>query len=113
MEAVGRKRARHRPRRAFTPEFKAQIVELVRSGARTVPEVVSEFDLVGTSVRQWVAQAEAVALAEADARAGASGDGLSVRERVELAELRRENKRLKEDNEVLKRATAFFAREIR
>ncbi|MEV5504441.1 transposase [Nonomuraea fuscirosea] len=53
---MGKKKAR--PRRSFTPEFKAEIVELCRRGDRLVGQVVEEFDLTETLVRQWVRQAE-------------------------------------------------------
>ncbi len=56
MESVGKKRSR--PRRAFTPEFKAEIVELCQRGDRTVGQVARDFDLTETAVRQWVKQAE-------------------------------------------------------
>lgn len=55
-ESMGKKKAR--PRRSFTPEFKAEIVELCRRGDRLVGQVVEEFDLTETLVRQWVRQAE-------------------------------------------------------
>ena len=103
MENVGKKRSR--PRRAFTPEFKAEIVELCQRGDRSVGQVARDFDLTETAVRQWVKQAEL--------DAGSRSDGLTSDERAELAQLRRENRRLREDNDILKRATAFFAREIR
>ena len=103
MENVGKKRSR--PRRAFTPEFKAEIVELCQRGDRTVGQVVRDFDLAETAVRQWVKQAEL--------DAGTRSDGLSSDERAELSRLRRENRRLQEDVDILKRATAFFARETR
>jgi transposase len=103
MESVGKKRSR--PRRAFTPEFKAEIVELCQRGDRTVGQVARDFDLTETAVRAWVEQAER--------DAGTRDDGLTSDERAELAQLRRENRRLREDNDILKRATAFFAREIR
>jgi len=93
-----------RPRRSFTPEFKAEIVERCRAGDRTIGQVARDFDLTETAVRSWVNQAEV----DAGERAG-----LTTEERQELSQLRRENRRLREDNEVLKRATAFFAREIR
>ncbi|MEV4807872.1 transposase [Nonomuraea sp. NPDC049421] len=47
-----------RPRRSFTPEFKAEIVELCRRGDRSIREVAQDFDLTETAVRQWVRQAE-------------------------------------------------------
>src|SRR5689334_22598348 len=103
MENVGKKRSR--PRRAFTPEFKAEIVELCQRGDRTVGQVARDFDLTETAVRQWVKQA--------DLDAGTRSDGLTTAEREELAALRRENRQLRQDVDILKRATAFFAGETR
>ena len=103
MESVGKKRSR--PRRAFTPEFRAEIVELCQRGDRSMRQVAKDFDLTETSVRQWVKQAEL--------DAGPRTDGLGSDERAELARLRSENRRLQEDVDILKRATAFFARETR
>ena len=105
MQGTGSGKPR-RPRRAFTPEFKAQIVELCRRGDRSVGQVAKDFDLTETAVREWVKQAER--------DAGTRDDGgLSSDEKAELAALRRENRRLREDVEILKRATAFFAKETR
>jgi transposase len=103
MESMGNKKPR--PRRAFTPEFKADIVERCRQGDRTVGQVAKDFDLTETAVRAWVKQAEL--------DAGDRTDGLTSDEQAELAALRRENRRLREDVEILKRATAFFAKETR
>ncbi|MGX7829840.1 transposase [Actinokineospora sp. 24-640] len=100
---MGRKK--RRPRRSFTPEFKAEIVELCRRGDRSAGQVARDFDLTETAVRQWVVQAER--------DAGTRVDGLTTDEREELLRLRRENRRLAEDVEILKRATAFFANETR
>ena len=94
-----------RQRRAFTAEFKAEIVELCQRGDRSIGQVARDFDLTETAVRQWVRQAEL--------DAGQRSDGLSSGEREELAALRRENRRLQEDVEILKRATAFFAKGTR
>ncbi len=102
METVVRKKPR--PRRSFSAEFKADIVERCRRGDRSVGQVAKDFDLTETAVREWVKQAEV----DTGERAGLSSD--EVRE---LAELRRENRRLREDVEILKRATAFFAKETR
>jgi transposase len=102
MESVGRK---SRPRRSFTPEFKAEIVELCQRGDRSLGQVARDFDLTETAVREWAKQAER--------DAGTGDGGLTSDERKELAELRRGNRRLKEDVEILKRATAFFAKETR
>jgi transposase len=103
MESMGKQ---PRPRRSFTPEFKAEIVELCQRGERTVGQVARDFDLTETSVREWVKQA--------GRDAGTVSDGgLTTDERKELAQLRRENRRLREDVDILKRATAFFAGETR
>jgi transposase len=103
MESMGK---RPRRRRSFTPEFKAEIVELCQRGDRSVRQVARDFDLTETAVREWVKQAGRDAGTRADG-------GLTTAERKELSELRRENRRLREDVEILKRATAFFAKETR
>ena len=100
MESMGKKK----PRRSFTPEFKAEIVALCRQGDRSVGQVAKDFDLTETAVRDWVQRAEV----DAGERVG-----LTSSEREELTALRRENTRLRQDVEVLKRATAFFAKETR
>ena len=104
MESMGRKKPR--PRRSFTAEFKAEIVELSQRGNRSVGQVARDFDLTETAVREWVKQAERDAGTRQDG-------GLTSAERKELGELRRENRRLREDVGILKRATAFFAKETR
>ncbi|MEV4315324.1 transposase [Actinocrispum sp. NPDC049592] len=103
MEPVGKKK--RRARRVFEPGFKAEIVEMCQRGDRSVGQVARDFDLTETAVRAWVKQAEL--------DAGTRSDGLTTAEQQELAALRAENRRLREDNEILKRATAFFARETR
>jgi len=97
-------RKKPRPRRSFTPEFKADIVERCRAGDRTISQVARDFDLTETAVRSWVNQAEID---------NGERDGLTTEERQELTKLRRENRRLQDDVEILKRATAFFAKETR
>lgn len=103
MESMGKKKPR--PRRSFTPEFKAEIVELCQRGDRSVGQVAKDFDLTETAVREWLKQAER--------DAGTGDGGLTTSEKDELAQLRRDNRRLREDVEILKRATAFFAKETR
>ena len=105
MGTMGKKKPQ-RPRRSFTPEFKAEIVELCQRGDRSIGQVAGDFDLTETAVREWVKQAERDTGDHTDS-------GLTSQEKTELAALRRENRRLREDNEILKRATAFFARETR
>ena len=103
METMAKKK-RPRARRSFTPEFKAEIVAACQRGDRTIAAVSRDFDLTETAVREWVRQAEVDA---------GDRDGLTTAEREELSRLRRENRRLAEDVEILKRATAFFAKETR
>jgi transposase len=102
METMERKKPR--PRRSFTPEFKAEIVELCQRGDRSIGQVARDFDLGETAVRAWVHQAETDA---------GERPGLTTEEKEELTRLRRENRSLKEDVEILKRATVFFAKETR
>ena len=91
-----------RPRRSFTPEFKAQTVELLRTSGKSVAEVCLELDLTETAVRRWLAQA--------DIDAGRR-EGLTTDEREELSRLRRENRVLREERDILRKAAAFFAKE--
>jgi transposase len=102
METMERKKTR--TRRSFTPEFKAEIVERYKHGDRSISQLARDFDLGETAVRAWVHQAETDA---------GNRPGLTSEERTELTQLRQENRRLREDNETLKRATAFFARGTR
>jgi transposase len=91
-----------RLRRSFTPEFKAHTVELVRTSGKSVGEVCRDLDLTETAVRRWLAQA--------DVDAGRR-DGLTTAEREELSRLRRENRVLRDERDILKKAAAFFAKE--
>jgi transposase len=93
-----------RKRRQFTDEFKAQTVELVRKSGKTVTEVARDLDLTVSALRSWVKQAEI------DAGRGPAGV-LTTEEREELSRLRKENRLLKEEREILKKAAAFFAKE--
>ena len=93
-----------RSRRSFTPEFKAEVVELCRAGDRSIGQVARDLDLTETSVRKWLAQAHI----DAGVR-----DGVTSVEREEIARLRKEVRMLREDRDILRRATAFFAKEIR
>jgi transposase len=91
-----------RHRRKFSPEFKARTVELVRSSGKPIAQVCRELDLTETAVRRWVAQAEI----DEGRR-----EGLASTEREELARLRKENRVLREEREILRKAAAFFARQ--
>jgi transposase len=93
-----------RRRRSFTQEYKAEVVELCRTGGQTIAAVARDLALTETAVRRWVAQAEI----DAGRR-----DGLTTAERDELSRLRKENRVLREERDILKRATVFFAAETR
>ena len=93
-----------RKRRAFTTEFKAQAVKIVRESGKTIPTVARELDLTETALRSWVRQAAI------DAGHGPAG-ALTTAEREELSQLRRENRTLRMERDILKKATAFFAKE--
>jgi len=95
-----------RERRKFTAEYKAEVVELIRRSGKSIGAVAQELDLTETAVREWVKRAEADA---APAEPGA----LSAAERAELARLRKQVKTLEMEREILKKATAFFAKESR
>ncbi len=93
-----------RKRREFTAEFKADAVKLVRAGGRSIGQVAKDLDLTETALREWVRRAEI------EAGEGPPG-ALTQAEREELVRLRRENKRLRMEREILKKAAAFFAKE--
>src|SRR2546427_10158892 len=93
-----------RKRRAFTTEFKAQAVRIVRESGKSVGVVARELDLTETALRSWVRQAEI------DAGRGARG-ALTTEEREELGRLRRENRTVRMERDILKKATALFAKE--
>jgi transposase len=86
----------------YTPEFRQQMVELVRAG-RQPKQLSQEFGCSHWSIKSWVKQAD---------RDGGRGDGgLTTAERQELVKLRRENRQLKLEREILSKATAWFAQE--
>jgi transposase len=93
-----------RPRRAFTDEYKADVVALYRTTDKTLTEICKELDLSPSAVTRWIKRAEVDA---------GQREGLTTDERTELVQLRRENRALREDREILKRAAAFFAQETR
>jgi transposase len=86
----------------YTPEFRRQIIELVRAG-RSPEQLAEEFEPTAQSIRNWVAQAER--------DAGRREDGLSSTERDELSRLRGENRQLRLERDILSKAAAWFARE--
>ena len=103
MAKQKRKTAR-RKKRTFTAEFKAEATRLVVEEGVTVAQAARDLDLTESSLRNWVRQAEV------DAGRGPAG-ALTSAEQDELRTLRKENKRLRMEREILKRAAVFFAKE--
>ena len=101
METMGRSK---RPRRSFTKAFKAEVVELVRQPGNSAASVARDLDLTETAVRAWVKQADVD---------DGNREGMTSAQLAELAQLRKEVRVLREERDILKRATAFFARETR
>lgn len=93
---------RRRPRRQFDDEFKAQAVRLVLDEGKSLAATARGLDLTESALRQWVERARA------DRTQGRTG--LTTSEREELARLRKENRELRTEREILKKAAAFFAR---
>ena len=93
-----------RKRRSFSKEYKAEVVELIRKSGKSIGAVARELDLAETAVRRWVQQAGI------DSGGGPAG-ALTTAEREELVRLRRQVKTLEMEREILKKATAFFAKE--
>ena len=91
-----------RTRPPYPPEFRQQMVQLVKAG-RTPEELSREFEPTAQTIHNWVKQT--------DIDAGVRSDGLTSSERDELRKLRRENRQLKVEREILSKAAAWFARE--
>ena len=94
-----------RARRKFTDEFKAQAVDLVHSGGKSIREIAQDLDLTETALREWVKKAEG----QQPRKEGP----LSEDERAKLRRLEEENRVLKMERDFLKKAAAFFAKETK
>jgi transposase len=86
----------------YAPEFRAEAVRLVRAGDTTLSQVARDLGVSNWTLRPWVKRAQIDA---------GEREGLTSEERAELVRLRRENRLLREEREILKKAAAFFARE--
>lgn len=91
-----------RTRPPYPPQFRAEAVKLVQTSGKSLKEISTDLGVSVESLRNWVKQAE---IDEGQR------DGLTTAERDELRRLRRENRILREEREILKKAAAFFAKE--
>ena len=98
------KRNTRRERRVFTEEYKQQVLELIRGADKSIAQICRDLDLTETAVRRWVQQ-------DQQTNGPMTQNSLSETDQQELARLRAENKRLKTERDILKKATAFFAKE--
>jgi transposase len=92
-----------RKRRKFTPEYKAEVVKLVRTSGKSIGQVASELELTETAVRAWAKRADV------DEKRDPNGP-LTSDERAEVTRLRRELRTVTMERDFLKKAAAFFAR---
>ncbi len=86
----------------YPPDFRARVIDLARSG-RTLRSLSREFGVTDTTIRSWLRQA--------DLDTGRRSDGLTTDEKQELARLKKENARLREERDILEKAAAWFAQE--
>ncbi len=91
-----------RSRAPYPEDFRREAVELVRTSGRSIPEIANDLGCTDQTLRNWVRQS--------DVDAGRR-EGLTSEEREELRRLRRENRTLRQEREILKKAAAFFAKE--
>ncbi len=86
----------------YSPEFKQEAIALVRDRGLTLTQAAADLGMSQTTLQRWVAQSKID---------GGEKDGLTTDEKAELARLKRENRILKEEREILKKAAVWFARE--
>ncbi len=102
-DQVAKNKNKRRKRRNFTDEYKAEVVELVRTSGKSIGEVAKDLELTETAVRAWVKKA--------DAADETTSGGTDEDVHAQLRAARKEIKMLKMEREILKKATAFFAKE--
>jgi transposase len=102
MSRMSKSKGTRRARRQFSDEFRAGAVRLVLDEGKTIGAVARELDLTASALGTWVARARA------DRTQGRTG--LTSEERAELARLRKENRELRLERDILKKAAAFFAK---
>ncbi|HYG59193.1 MAG TPA: transposase [Symbiobacteriaceae bacterium] len=90
-------------RRNYTPEFRSEAVRLVQESGKSPEEIAKNLGVAGETLRIWIRQHETDT---------GKRDGLTTTEREELIRLRKENRVLREEREILRKAAAFFAQEI-
>lgn len=94
-------------RRTFDESFKLQVVQMVKTQGLTVPQVCKDMKLGSTAVRRWLSQFEAE-------QSGQSGIGKPLTaDHQRIRQLEQENRQLRSDVDILKKASAFFARELK
>ena len=94
-------------RRSFDDSFKLQVVQMVKTQGLSVAQVCKDMNLGSTAVRRWLSQFEAE-------QSGQSGIGKPLTaEHQRIRQLEQENRQLRGDVEILKKASAFFARELK
>jgi transposase len=103
-ESIEKSERSRRQRRKFTAEYRAEAVRLVLEERRSIAQVARDLNLTPSALSNWVART--------DAGKGAAG-ALTTPEREELGGLRRENRQLRLERDILKKAAAFFAKETR
>lgn len=96
-----------RKRNRFDDSYKLEVVKMVKDQGLTVPQVCLDQNLGETAVRRWIRQYDAEQLGQAGI-----GNPLTA-EQQRIRQLEQENRQLKMDNDILKKATAFFARELK
>jgi len=98
------KRKNRRERRTYSDEYKQKVLELVSAGDKSVAQICRDLDLTPSAVNRWIK-------ADKYNNGIMTQNSLSETDQEELKRLRAENKRLKTERDILKKATAFFARE--